>query len=169
MQAEKGGDKAYALLRDSLGRSGKVGLAKVVIKERQHLAALKSQQNGLMLELMRFPEEIIDASEFKTATLRNPSKAEENMAVQLIESMSTKWEPANYHDDYRQALEKIIEQKIEHGGEGMPAPRTAKRATPAVDLVAVLQQSIRQTQKRPANLAASRTNGRPSKSRHQLN
>ena len=65
MQAEKGGEKAYALLRDALAGMGKIGIAKVVIKVRQHLAAIKAQQNGLMLELMHFPEELIDVSEFK--------------------------------------------------------------------------------------------------------
>src|SRR6201994_2353787 len=62
MQAEKGGEKAYILLRDALESSGKVGIAKVVIKEREHLAALKPQPDGLMLELMRFPQELLDAS-----------------------------------------------------------------------------------------------------------
>jgi DNA end-binding protein Ku len=110
MQPEKGGDKAYALLRDALAKSGKVGIAKVVIKERQHLAAIKSQQNGLMLELMRFPDEIIPTSEFKGAPLKNASKAEMEMAAQLIDSMTTHWNPDQYHDDYREALEKLIEQ-----------------------------------------------------------
>jgi DNA end-binding protein Ku len=146
MQPEKGGDKAYALLRDSLSKSGKVGIAKVVIKERQHLAALKAQQNGLMLELMRFPDEVIDASDFKPPQGHAASKAEMDMASKLIDSMSTKWEPADYHDDYKEGLEKLIEKKVASGGEELPSPRKAKKATPAVDLVSVLQQSIRKTQ-----------------------
>jgi DNA end-binding protein Ku len=144
MQAEKGGDKAYVLLRDTLADSGKVGIAKVVIKERQHLAAIKSQQNGLMLELMRFPDEIIEVAEFKAPQLRSVGKAEMNMATQLVKSMSVKWEPGKYHDDYREALQKLIEKKIEHGGEELPAPKKAKKTTAATDLVAILQQSIRQ-------------------------
>ena len=169
MQAEKGGDKAYALLRDSLAKSEKVGIAKVVIKERQHLAAIKSQQNGLMLELMRFPDEVVDASEFKASPLRNASKAEMDMATQLIESMSTKWEPAKYHDDYREELEKLIEKKIEHGPEDLPAPKKAKRATPVLDLVAVLQQSIRQTHPGANGRTGRKNAGRAPKPRHHLN
>ena len=65
MEAGKGGDKAYVLLRDALAASKKIGIAKVVIKVRQHLAAIKPQQNGLMLELMHFPEELLDSSEVK--------------------------------------------------------------------------------------------------------
>ena len=166
MQAEKGGDKAYVLLRDSLADSGKVGIAKVVIKERQHLAAIKAQQNGLMLELMRFPDEVIDAGDFKAPQSRPASKAEMDMASKLIESMSTKWEPENYHDDYKEGLEKLIEQKVESGSEDLPAPRKPKKATTAVDLVSVLQQSIRKTQESGKQRTAK---VRPAKSRLHLN
>src|ERR1700735_5024686 len=65
MEVEKGGDKAYNLLRQGLAGSGRIAVAKVVIKTRQHLAAIKPQERGLMLELMRFPEEILDTSEFR--------------------------------------------------------------------------------------------------------
>ncbi len=167
MQVEKGGDKAYALLRDSLTASRKVGIAKVVIKERQHLAAIKAQQSGLMLELMRFPDEVIEAGDFKAPQTRTASKAEMDMASKLIESMSTKWEPDNYHDDYKEGLEKLIEKKVASGGDVLPAPRRAKKATSAVDLVSVLQQSIRRTQ------GGAKVNGkgkvRLSKSRVHLN
>src|SRR6202012_990117 len=113
MQAEKGGEKAYALLRESLETSGKVGISKVVIKERQHLAAIKPQHGGLMLELMRFPDEIVDPGEFKAPKATTPSAQEKKIAAQLIDSMSTKWDPQAYHDDYREALESMIEKKIE--------------------------------------------------------
>ncbi|MGA2244346.1 MAG: Ku protein [Verrucomicrobiota bacterium] len=146
LQAEKGGDKAYVLLRDALANSGKVGIAKVVIKERQHLAAIKAQPNGLMLELMRFPDEVIDSVDFKAPQARSASKAEMDMASKLIESMSAKWEPDDYHDDYKEGLEKLIEQKVASGGHELPAPRKPHKATTAVDLVSVLQQSIRKTQ-----------------------
>ena len=142
MQVEKGGDKAYILLRDALVSSGKVGIAKVVIKEREHLAAIKPQKDVLMLELMRFPEELLNASEFKAPPAKSVSKAEMDMALQLIDKMTAKWEPGMFHDDYREALEKLIEQKVEHGGESAPAPKKARVSAQAVDLVSVLQQSI---------------------------
>jgi len=148
MQAEKGGDKAYALLRDALESSGKIGIAKVVIKVRQHLAAVKSQQNGLMLELMHFPEELLGTSEFKAPHGGHASKAEANMASQLIQSMTTKWNPQMYHDDYHKALEQLIEKKIESGGEKSPAPRKTRKTSKVIDLVSVLQQSIQQAQRR---------------------
>ena len=167
MQAEKGGDKAYVLLRDALADSGKVGIAKVVIKERQHRAAIKAQQSGLMLELMRFPDEVIDTTDFKAPQARSASKAEMDMASKLIESMSAKWQPDDYHDDYKEGLEKLIEQKVASGGDDLPAPRKPKTATTAVDLVSVLQQSIRKTQESGKGQRGAKV--RLSKSRLHLN
>jgi DNA end-binding protein Ku len=143
LEAEKGGDKGYVLLRDALMESGRIGIAKVVIKSRQHLAAIKPQQDGLMLELMHFPGELVDVSEFKTPAIKSVGKKEQSMAKQLVESMSDKWNPDAYKDDYREALEKMIEDKIEHGGGEAPAPARRTRPSKAVDLVSVLQESIR--------------------------
>lgn len=146
MEAGKGGDKAYALLRDALTTSGKIGIAKVVIKVRQHLAALKAQQNCLMLELMHFPDELLSTSKIKSPGAKIASKAEMNMATKLIDSMTTNWKPDMYHDDYHEALEKLIEEKVEHGSKELPAPKRVKKTTSALDLVSVLQRSIQQTQ-----------------------
>ncbi len=112
LEVGKGGDKAYVLLRDSLLKTKKIALAKVVIRARQHLAAVKPQKDGLMLELMHFPDELIDVSEFKDPAERKVGAAEMRMAEQLIESMSTPWKPGDYQDDYHDALEKLIEEKI---------------------------------------------------------
>src|SRR5436190_8098792 len=82
LEVGKGGDKAYVLLRDALRDSGKIAIAKVVIRSRQHLAAVKPQKNGLMLELMHFPKEILDASEFKEPAEKTVGKPEMQMAKQ---------------------------------------------------------------------------------------
>ncbi|HEV2319867.1 MAG TPA: Ku protein, partial [Verrucomicrobiae bacterium] len=148
MQAEKGGEKAYVLLRNALEASDRIGIAKVVIKVRQHLAAIKAQENGLMLELMHFPEELVDVSEFKSPAAGAASKPEMNMATQLIQSMTTHWEPEQYHDDYHESLKKMIEEKIRHGGEKAPGPKKARKPMNVIDLVSVLQQSIKETQKK---------------------
>ncbi|HEV2692959.1 MAG TPA: Ku protein [Verrucomicrobiae bacterium] len=145
MEVGKGGDKAYTLLRDALISSKKIGIAKVVIKVRQHLAAIKPQGTGLMLELMHFPEELMDAAGVKAPAAKHASPAELKMATQLIASMTTGWKPEMYHDDYHDALEKLIEKKIAHGGEKLSAPTKTRKATNAIDLVSVLQQSIRET------------------------
>jgi DNA end-binding protein Ku len=148
LEVGKGGDKAYILLRDALLKSGKTAIAKVVIRARQHLAAVKAQNKLLILELMYFPNELIDASQFKVPSGRSASRSEMKMAEQLIESMSSEWKPENYTDDYSESLENLIEEKIEHGDKATPAPPRKKRPSNVVDLVSVLKESIEQTQER---------------------
>jgi DNA end-binding protein Ku len=166
LEVGKGGDKAYVLLREALVKSGEIAIAKVVIRARQHLSAIKPQKNGLMLELMHFPSELIDVSEFKAPTQKSVSKAEMQMAEQLIESMTTDWKPEQYTDEYRDALENLIEEKIEHGDKAAPAPSKTKRPSNVVDLVSVLQKSIQQSQgkakeKRPAMKARPKSKKAP--------
>ena len=166
LEVGKGGDKAYVLLREALVKSGKIAIAKVVIRARQHLAAIKPQKNGLMLELMHFPSELIDVSEFKAPAQKSVSKAEMQMAEQLIESMTTDWKPEQYTDEYRDALENLIEEKIEHGDKAAPAPSKKKQPSNVVDLVSVLQKSIQQTQgnakeKKPAMKARPKSKKAP--------
>src|SRR5690349_2448667 len=124
MEVEKGGDKAYDLLRDALAESGKIAIAKVVIKTRQHLAAIKPQKSGLMLELMHFPEDLVDASEFKAPAAVAVGKPEMAMAKKLIESMSAEWKPEMFKDDYHERLEKIVEQKLHETAKETPHPKT---------------------------------------------
>ena len=149
LEAGKGGDKAYVLLRDALVESGKIAVATVVIRTRQHLAAVKPQKKGLMLELMHFPEELLDVSEFKEPVEKAVSKSEMQMAKQLIQSMTSEWKPEQYTDEYHEALEKMIEEKIEHGDEKAPPLAKQKKPTNVVDLISVLQQSIQQKQAKP--------------------
>lgn len=149
MEVGRGGDKAYVLLRDALVETGKIALAKVVIKTRQHLAAVKAQEKGLMLELMHFPEELIDVSEFKAPAAKSVAKQELRMAVQLIDSLTSEWEPEKYTDEYRAELEKLIQDKIEHGDKAMPALRRKTPASNIIDLASVLRQSLQETQGRP--------------------
>ncbi len=145
MEPLKGGDKAYVLLREALGASGKIAIAKVVIKTRQHLAAVKSQEKGLMLELMHFANELIDIEEFKLPTTKEVGKKELQMAKALIDSMSGEWKPEEYEDEYREALEKVIEEKIEKGDRGAPKPTRKSKPTNVIDLVSVLQKSLEES------------------------
>lgn len=144
MEPGKGGDKAYALLREVLGGTKKVGIAKVVIKTREHLAAVKAQGEALVLELMHFSEEIIDSGELHVPGATKMGKKETDMAKQLVESMSGKWEPEKYKDDYKEALMEVIEEKVAAGGKDVAKPKKTKgvKATNVIDLLSVLQQSI---------------------------
>jgi DNA end-binding protein Ku len=168
MEPEKGGDKAYVLLREALRETGRIAIAKVVIKTRQYLAAVKPQENGLMLELMHFADELIDVDEFKVPTTRDIGKKEREMAKALVASMSGKWDPDKYRDDYKDALEKLIEEKIEKGDEEITAkPARRPKATNVIDLVSVLQKSLEQTGGTKKTAKASTTKHRKSGHPHR--
>lgn len=148
MEPGKGGEKAYLLLRDALQESGKIGIAKVVIRTREYLAAVKPDERGLMLELMHFANELVDASELKAPEGRAPSGKEMAMAKALIEGMSGPWEPEKYRNDYHDALKALIEKKIASGGKIIAMPKTTpvEKAANVVDLVSMLQESLARTQ-----------------------
>jgi len=146
LEPQKGGDKAYTLLRDALAGSKKVGIAKVVIKTRQYLAGVKPEDGALVLELMHFADELVETDNLHVPRKTEPSKKELNMAKTLIDSMSSKWDPSKYRDDYREALMEVIEEKVEAGGKEIEAkPKKAPKPTKVIDLVSVLQQSLEKT------------------------
>ena len=166
LEAGKGGDKAYVLLRDALNETGKIAIAKVVIRTRQHLAAVKPQEKGLMLELMHFPKELVPVEEFNKPAEKTVGKAEMQMAKQLIGSMTSDWDPDQYNDEYRDALEKLIEEKLENPDKA-PAPAKKPKATNVIDLVSVLQESLQQSKGKSAaekkKKPAARKTGKPAK------
>jgi len=153
----KQGAKAYALLRDALQRSGKVGIATIVIRTRQHLAALTTMDNALVLVLLRFHDELrgvdqVDVPTEREAGLR-PKELE--MAEQLVDSMTTSWDPERYTDTYFTDVRKLLERKrragetepVEEFEEEAPAPKRGA----VVDLMPLLQQSMRDSSHRAAN------------------
>ena len=157
LEPQKGGKKAYALLRETLKETGKVGIAKVVIKTRQHLAAVKPKEDALVLELMHFPEEVLEPAGLDLPREEKLGKKEMDMAKSLVESMSGEWEPSGFKDEYRDKLIELIEEKVKRGGKDLPASKTKpKAATNVVDLVAVLQKSLAETKKKGSANASSK-------------
>jgi len=157
LEPQKGGDKAYALLRDALKDSNRVGIAKVVIKTRQYLAGVKPEDGALVLELMHFADELADTEKLHVPKKVEVGKREVNMAKSLIDSMSSKWEPEKYRDDYREALMEVIEEKVGAGGKEIEEkPRKAPKPTKVIDLVSVLQKSLEQTGAKKKTTAKSR-------------
>src|SRR3954469_10550140 len=114
LEPQKGGEKAYGLLHKALAGTGKIGIAKVVISNREHLASVKPDGLFLILELMHFASEILSPEELKPGSVSNITEKELKMAQALIESMAVVWEPEKYRDEYRTALMEIIEQKAQH-------------------------------------------------------
>lgn len=115
----KGGEKGYVLLREALKRKDRAGIATIVIRARQHLAAVLVEGDALVLELLRFPQELRadDDHDIPGADLRKSkvTQKEVELASQLIEGMSAKWDPKDYHDEYRDELMKLIDRKIKSG------------------------------------------------------
>lgn len=158
---ENKGEKGYVILREALKKSGKVGIAKVVIRTRQHLAAVIPEGNALILDLLRFHQEIRNPDEYdlpgEDLGQYKISDKELLMAQQLIEAMAEEWEPDQFHDEYRDALLKWIEQKAQKGTTEAPEPEEEpQEAGEVVDMMDLLQQSVKQrgkstTKKRKAS------------------
>jgi len=143
MEPQRGGGGAYALLRDVLARTQKAGIAKVVIRTRQHLAAVKANGNALVLELLHFADELVDVGTLRIPAAKAPGRREVDMATTLVEQMTEKWDPRRYTDEYASALMKLIRRKIESGGRSLPAAATKHRpASNVIDLAAILQKSL---------------------------
>ncbi|HEY3757108.1 MAG TPA: Ku protein [Opitutaceae bacterium] len=146
LEPEKGGASAYTLLKEVLEKTGKVGIAKIVIKTRQHLAAVRPDGPLMVLELMHFSEELIDRSRFKVPE-KKPAAREIAMATTLVNQMSDAWDPNKYTDDYASALMKVIEKKAEAGGKALPThARTRRSASNVIDLATALQESLHRAQ-----------------------
>src|SRR5213079_1038186 len=117
--------------------------AKVVIKTRQYLAGVKALKHALVLELMHFAEELADTEKLHVPKKLEVGKREKEMAKALVDSMTSKWNPGKYHDDYREALMEVIEEKVESGGKEIEEkPKKAPKPTKVIDLVSVLQKSL---------------------------
>lgn len=139
----KGGAGAYHLLREVLAETNKAGIAKIIIRTRQHLASVKASGKLLVLELMRFDDEILPTSAIRVPAEKKPRPKEIAMARTLVNQMTEKWDPSRYTDDYRSALMEVIERKIASGGKALPKDGKSKpKASKVINLAAVLQQSL---------------------------
>ncbi len=148
----KHGDKGYALLRETLVRTGRVGIATVVIRTRAHLAALYAVDKWLVLNTLRYANELRDPAELKVPADLKDAKVtakEVDMAERLVDDMAMEWNPAQYHDTYRDDLMKLIEEKAH--GKAKAAPKAKRAATAEViDFAALLERSLGQRRKEPA-------------------
>jgi DNA end-binding protein Ku len=122
---------------------------------------VKAEDGVLVLELMHFAEELADSDKLRVPKKIEPGKREINMARALIDSMSSKWNPEKYRDDYREALMEVIEEKVEAGGKEIEEkPKKAPKPTKVIDLVSVLQKSLEQTGAKKKSTRKSRTKHR---------
>jgi DNA end-binding protein Ku len=139
-----GAEKAYLLLARAMESSGKVAIARFVFRNKEHLAAIRAADGVLTLTTMRFADEVVPARELEDVLPEKTPKVEkkeQQMAEQLIESLSTEFDPSAYRDEYREQLMSLIERKAE-GKEIVAADVEEPQATKAPDLMAALEQSI---------------------------
>jgi DNA end-binding protein Ku len=141
-----GSPKAYALLHEVLRSAGKVAVARVMLRTRSHLALVRVLGDHLVLETMFFGNEIVDAREIPGAPhgkSAHVDKKQLQMAERLIDSMTTKWDPDRYRDDYSERVKEIIAKKVS-GGEIIEAPAAAagERGGQVVDLLDALRRSV---------------------------
>src|SRR5919106_541582 len=108
----KGGERAYALLREAIREAELVGVATIVLRDAQHLAALEVKDDAMVLTMMRYAEELVDVDEYKFPTAKDVRKPELQMARTLVEQLADKWDPSQYTDEYRANLMKIIKAKM---------------------------------------------------------
>jgi len=155
----KKAEKGYVLFRETLKRTGKIGIARVVIRTREYLSAVMPKGDALMLMLLRYPQELVDASDYKipegAASQHRISPKELQMAEQLIDSMSGEWKPGDYRDEFRDRLRKVIEKRLKSKGVVTPpadeeAEMPENAATNVVDFMALLQQSLASKKRTPA-------------------
>ncbi|MGZ4320457.1 MAG: non-homologous end joining protein Ku [Gaiellaceae bacterium] len=138
---QEGAEKPYALLVRALEQTGKVGIAKVVIRNKQHLAALRPYRGALVLETMYYADEVRAPELPKLPAVRKP---EVEMAKTLVENLSRSFDPDRYHDRYRQELLDLLEAKA--NGKELPEPEPAEEGE-VVDLMAALRESVERTKK----------------------
>ena len=139
VEPEKAGTRAYALLRDALQRSGRVAVARVALRQRESLATLRARDGVLVLETLLWPDEV-RAADFPFLDEDIETRSQElKMASSLIDSMTEDFDPEQYHDSYREALEELVAAKV----DGLAPPEPAERpAAEPVSLLDALQASL---------------------------
>ena len=157
----KGGERAYALLREAIRESGRVGIAKFILRDAQHLAVVEVIENAIVLTMMRFADELVDTKQFDFPAIEGVRKPELDMAKALVNSLAAEWDPSKYTDEYRENLLKIIKAKLK-GKEVHLEAAAEPRQAEVVDLMERLRRSLAQSggakaqARKPAKKAAAK-------------
>jgi DNA end-binding protein Ku len=153
----KGGDVAYGLLREAIRESGRIGIAKFIMREVQHLAAIEVVEDALVLSTLRFADELVDPQTLNLPKRTTVKKKELDMATSLVESLAEEWQPEKYTDDYRENLMRVIKAKMKNKPADLVSDEPVRDAK-VVDLMERLRQSLdastgRRGVRRPATAA----------------
>jgi DNA end-binding protein Ku len=137
----KGGERSYALLREAIRESDRIGIAKFILRDAQHLAAVEVIKNAIVLSVMRFADELVDIESFSFPRDKEIRKPELDMAKALVNSLAAEWDPAKYTDRYRENLLRIIKGKLK-GKKVKLEPDIEPRQAEVVDLMERLRRSL---------------------------
>jgi len=137
----KGADRAYALLREAIRESGRIGIAKIILRDAQHLAAVESIGDAIVLTMMRFADELADLADFRFPKAEGIRQPEMKMALQLIDSLASTWDPKKYTDEYKENLMRVIQAKLKGRKPRLQERETAQSAD-VVDLMSRLRASL---------------------------
>jgi DNA end-binding protein Ku len=159
LTAKKGGEVAYALLREAMNEAGRIGIAKFVMRETQHLAAIEGIGDALVLSTLRFADELVDTSSLTFPSSKSLKKAELNMAKMLVENLAAEWDPAKYADDYQENLMRVIKAKMK-GKEPDLVVEERSRDSNVIDLMERLSQSLGQSGSRRGAKKVTRSKAR---------
>ena len=140
----KGGERAYALLREAIREAGRIGIATFILREAQHLAAVEVIGEALVLSVMRFADELVDTANFSFPAASNIRKPELDMAKALVNSLASEWDAEKYSDKYRENLLRIIQGKVK-GKDVELEPTTEAPRADVVDLMERLRRSLEQS------------------------
>ena len=154
----KGGDMAYALLREAIRDSKRIGIAKFILREVQHLCAVEVVGDALVLSTLRFADELVDVDTLRLPRTPQFKKKELDMATTLVENLADEWKPEKYTDDYRENLMKVIKAKMK-GKEAHLVADTPSRSPKVVDLMERLRASLDAAQ--PKKVGAKRRKTAP--------
>lgn len=137
----KGGERAYALLREAMRETELVGIATIVFRDAQHLAALEVVGDAVVLTQMRYAEELVDTSQYSFPSSKDIRKPELEMAQTLLKNLADTWDPSRFTDEYRENLMKIIKAKMKGRQAKLVAPAEPQQAE-VVDLMERLRRSL---------------------------
>jgi DNA end-binding protein Ku len=137
----KGGERAYALLREAIRASGRTGIAKFILRDTQHLAAIEAIEDALVLSTMRFADELVDPKTYTFPAATDVRKSELDLAKMLVENLAAEWSPDKYTDDYRENLMKVIKAKLK-GKKPKLEEEVEPRSAEVVDLMERLRRSL---------------------------
>jgi DNA end-binding protein Ku len=139
----RGGERAYALLREAIRESGRTGVAKFILREAQHLAAVEVIEDAIVLSVMRFADELVDEEQFDFPGAKDVRPQELQMAKALVNSLAADWDPSKYTDQYRENLMRIVQGKVK-GKEVALEPDARPQQAEVVDLMKRLRRSLEQ-------------------------